>query len=72
MKKTMYAFKEWVMPVVRTTKLKIKSGNMTFSVELSDASVKETIMKLLENFTKSEAIDLLSKVISEKPETPLT
>ena len=53
-------------PVERITKLEIKNENMAISVNLTDSEVKETVSKLLANFSKDEVIDILAKLIHGK------
>lgn len=53
-------------PVERITKLEIKNENMTISVNLTDSEVKETVSKLLANFSPDEVIDILADIIHEK------
>ena len=50
----------------RITKLEVKNENLAFSIEMTDSEVKETIAKLLTNFSKDEVIDILTELIHEK------
>ena len=54
------------VPVERITKLEIKNENMAISVNLTESEVKETVSKLLTNFSSVEIIDFLSDIIHEK------
>lgn len=50
----------------RVTKLEVKNGSLSISVEMTDSEVKETVAKLLENFDKTEVIDILTDILKEK------
>ena len=67
--KTFYSVKDWFgydsVPE-RVTKLEVKNGSLSVAVEMTDSEVKETVAKLLENFDKTEVIDILTDILKEK------
>lgn len=50
----------------RITKLEIKNENLAVSVDMEDSEVRETIAKLLTNFSKNEVIDIFTDILHEK------